>query len=202
MTKTIILDLGNVILTVDFNRCHQALAGVCSHPIADIPRRIRSTGLVERFETGEASPEVFYREVSGVLGMNAGYGEFWDIWSSIFAPEPIIPESMLEGLGRERRLVLLSNTNAMHLATIRAKHPRLLGHFDSLVLSYEVGALKPDPRIYQEAIARAGCRPEECFFTDDMAPFVEGARQQGIDAVQFQSLDQLERELRARDISW
>jgi len=202
MIKAVILDLGNVIVTVDFRRCHDALAGVCAHPVAEIPRRIRSTGLVERFETGAASPDDFYREVSGVLGMNVSYDKFWDIWGSIFAPEPIIPESMLEGLHRGRRLLLLSNTNSMHFSTIQAKHPRLLRHFDSFVLSYEVGALKPEPRVYQEAIARAGCRAEECFFTDDMAPYVEGARQQGIDAVQFQSLEQLEQELRSRDISW
>ncbi len=202
MIKTVILDLGNVIVPVDFRRCHDALAGVCSYPVNEIPKRIRSTGLVERFETGEASPDDFFRKVSTVLNMNVTYAEFWDIWSSIFAPEPIIPENMLEGLCRERRLLLLSNTNVIHFAMIQQKHSPLLRHFHSCVLSYEVGALKPSPRIYQEAIARAGCLPEECFFTDDNAPFVAGAQQQGIDAVQFESLEQLQQDLRDRAISW
>lgn len=201
MIKTVILDLGNVILPVDFRRCHDALAVVCPYPVKEIPQRIRSTGLVERFETGEASPDDFFREVSGILGMHVSYAQFWDIWSSIFAPEPIIPESMLEGLCRQRRLLLLSNTNAIHFAAIQEKYP-MFRHFHSYVLSYQVGALKPSPRIYQEAIARAGCRAQECFFADDMAPYVEGARQQGIDAVQFQSLEQLEQDLHARAVSW
>lgn len=202
MIKTVILDLGNVILAVDFRRCHDALAGVCSYPVNEIPKRIRSTGLVELFETGEASPDDFFREVSGILGMGVSYAQFWEIWSNIFAPEPIIPETMLEGLRRERRMLLLSNTNAMHFATFQQKHSLLLRHFHSCVLSYEIGALKPSPRIYHEAIVRAGCRAEECFFTDDTPAYVEGARQQGIDAVQFQSLEQLQQELRARAISW
>ena len=63
----------------------------------------------------------------------------------------------------------------------------MLRHFDDLVLSYEVKAMKPSPLIYREAIARAQCRPEECFYTDDIAAYVEGARREGIDAVQFES---------------
>ena len=51
-------------------------------------------------------------------------------------------------------------------------------------------------------IARAQCRPEECFYTDDIAEYVEGARKQGIDAVQFLSGEQLQRELTARDVRW
>jgi HAD superfamily hydrolase (TIGR01509 family) len=74
----------------------------------------------------------------------------------------------------------------------------LLQQFHDYVLSYEVGAIKPSPLIYQEAIARAGCLPGECFFTDDALVNVEAARAEGIDAVQFQSLEQLRHELRKR----
>ena len=74
----------------------------------------------------------------------------------------------------------------------------LFRHFDDFVLSYEVGAMKPDALIYLEAIQRAGCRPEECFFTDDIAINVEAARNNGMDAVQFLSVAQIEEELRTR----
>src|SRR5262245_55051206 len=100
MIKTVILDLGNVIVPVDFRRCHSALAGVCAFPPEEIPQMIRSTGLVERFESGDVTPEDFAREVSGVLNMNVDSVRFWEIWSSIFAPEPLIPEHMVEGLAR------------------------------------------------------------------------------------------------------
>jgi len=199
--KTIILDVGNVIVRLNFERCHAALAEVCPYPAADIPRRMGSTGLVQRFESGKVSPEDFVREASGLLGMNVTAEQFWDIWSSIFVPETIIPEDLLESLCRQRQLLILSNTNAPHFALLRERYP-LLRHFDGFILSYEVGALKPSPRIYREAIARAGCRPEECFFTDDVLANVEGARREGIDAVLFESLEQFERELRAREIQW
>ena len=78
----------------------------------------------------------------------------------------------------------------------------LLRHFHAMVLSHEVGAMKPSPAIYEKAVEVAGCRPEECFFvTDDIPEYVEGARQFGIDAVRFESAEQIEAELRKR-ISW
>jgi glucose-1-phosphatase len=140
-------------------------------------------------------------QLSHILDLRATYEQFCEIWSSIFLPDPLIPESMLAGLRARYRMLVLSNTNAIHFAMVRENYP-LLRHFDDLILSFEVKAMKPAPAIYQAAIARAGCRAEECFFTDDIPAYVEGARRQGIDAVQFESREQLERDLAARDIRW
>jgi putative hydrolase of the HAD superfamily len=112
-----------------------------------------------------------------------------------------VPESLLAGIRERYRMLVLSNTNAIHFDMVRQNYP-LLRHFHDLVLSYEVKAMKPSPAIYREAIARAGCRPEECFFTDDIPAYVEGARREGIDAVRFESCAQLERELAARGVRW
>jgi putative hydrolase of the HAD superfamily len=123
------------------------------------------------------------------------------LWGRIFLPETLIPESLFESLRQRHRLLLLSNTNAMHFRMAQERYP-LLRHFDGYVLSYEVGSLKPSPEIYREAIARAGCRPQECFFTDDIPANVEAARKEGMQAVQFQSFDQLQADLRARGVLW
>jgi putative hydrolase of the HAD superfamily len=86
--------------------------------------------------------------------------------------------------------VLLSNTNDLHFRFIRERYP-LLRHFDAFVLSYEVKAAKPDPRIYAAAIEAAGCAPHECFFTDDVEAYVDGARRAGIHAEQFTGYENL-----------
>jgi glucose-1-phosphatase len=70
------------------------------------------------------------------------------------------------------------------------------------ILSFEVHSMKPEPEIFQAAVARAGCRAEECFFTDDLADNVEAAKRQGMDAVQFESPAQLEEEMDRRGIRW
>ena len=108
---------------------------------------------------------------------------------------------MLEGLAARYRLVLLSNTNAIHFEAIRENY-HFLRHLHERILSYEVHAIKPEREIFQAALECCGCRPEECFYTDDIAAYVEAARRLGMDAVQFESLAQLERELQARGICW
>lgn len=200
MYKAIIFDLGKVLIYFDFKRGYQALEGLCPYAAAEIPKRIAATDLVQRFETGLVEPHDFYEQLSRILDLKLDYTEFCRIWSCIFS-ETLIPESMLEGLKRNYKLVLLSNTNVIHFEMVRKSYP-ILRHFDDLVLSYEVKAMKPRPEIYRAAIERAGCRPEECFYTDDIVPYAEAGRRMGLDAVAFESLEQLERELSARGISW
>jgi glucose-1-phosphatase len=195
--KTILFDLGNVIIPFDFKLAYSRMAGFCGCQPEQVPPRIRATGLVSPFEKGEISAEAFVRQLSAALNLNITYREFCNCWTSVFLPETLVPEALLEDLASRYRLMALSNTNPIHFAMVKEAYP-LLRHFDDYVLSYEVGAAKPEAKIYREAIARAHCTPEECFFTDDMAVNIEAALQHGMDAVQFLSAEHLERELRAR----
>jgi len=199
--KAVIFDLGRVLVNFDFKRGYRALEGLCPYGAAEIPKRLSTGDLVERFETGLIEPRDFVTQMSAVLDLTIGYDHFCRIWTSIFT-ETLVPEAMLEGLAARYRLVLLSNTNAIHFDSIRETHANLLRHFHSLVLSYQVKAMKPQPAMFQAAVDRAGCRPEECFYTDDIAAYVKAAMTLGIDAVQFESLGQLQRELMAREIRW
>jgi FMN phosphatase YigB (HAD superfamily) len=198
MYKAIIFDLGRVLVNFDFQRGYRALEGLCPYSAAEIPGRIFTTGLVNRFETGLIDSRDFYAQFSKHLGLSIDYSSFCGIWTSIFT-DALLPESLLESLAARYRLVLLSNTNVIHFEMIRATFPHLR-HFHQLVLSYEIGAMKPQPETYQAAIEAARCRAEECFYTDDIQEYVEGARKMGIDAVQFESREQIERELQARGI--
>jgi glucose-1-phosphatase len=201
MVKTVIFDLGRVLVPFDFSRGYHRLAARCPYKAEEIPERLRGTGLVTRFESGQIAPRDFVAEMSGVLGLESSYEEFCDIWSCVFLPHTLVPDPFVEALHRRYRLVLLSNTNAIHFEMIRGNYP-ILRHFDSFVLSYEVGAMKPSPLIYRQAIREAQCAPGECFFTDDIEAYVEGARAEGIDAVQFQNYLQLEAELKSRGVAW
>lgn len=199
MIKTLMFDLGNVLVPFDFKRCYAALEPLCDFPAEEIPRRVRNTDLVVEFESGRVSPDEFFRRITELLGLRTTYDQFREIWNSVFLPCTLIPEDDIRALRERYRILLLSNTNALHFAMLRETYP-ILAHFDSFVLSHEVGAMKPLPRIYHEALARAGCRPEECFYTDDIADYIEGARREGIDAVQFRGYDNLKVELVKRGI--
>jgi putative hydrolase of the HAD superfamily len=70
------------------------------------------------------------------------------------------------------------------------------------VLSHEVGTLKPEPAVYEHAISHSQSMPGECFFTDDIEAYVEGARRSGIDAEPFRGFDKLQADLRSRGVEW
>lgn len=199
MIRAILFDLGNTIVPFDFQRGYARMEQHCQWPAAEIPKRIAQTGLVPKFETGDVEPEEFVASLCAELGLRLSHQEFCDLWTSIFLPGMLIPESLLASLAERYRLVLVSNTNAIHFGMVRSNYP-LLRHFHELVLSHEVGAAKPSPKIYREAIVRAGCAADECLFIDDIEMCVEGARREGMDAVRFESLSQLERDLRVRGV--
>jgi HAD superfamily hydrolase (TIGR01509 family) len=197
--KTILFDIGNVIIPFDFKQAYAQMAERCGCGVEDVSSRIRATGLVTPFERGEIEPEPFVRELSAALNLNITYSEFCNWWSSIFLKPALVSEALLENLRSRHRLLTLSNTNAIHFAMVMEAYP-LLRHFDGYVLSYQVGAAKPEAKIYREAIAQAQCEPVECFFIDDLAVNVEAARTHGMDAAQFFSEQQLELELRSRGV--
>lgn len=59
------------------------------------------------------------------------------------------------------------------------------GHFDDIVLSFEVGVRKPSQEIFALALQRSGTQPEETVFVDDLAGNCEGARKAGWTAIHF-----------------
>jgi len=199
MIKTVIFDLGGVIVPLDFAAGYKQLEGRCPFTAEEIPERIWATDTVVRFESGKLSPEDFHNELCGVIQLDASFEEFKQLWCAIFPSHALFPHEWIERIRRERRVLLLSNTNAIHFELIQQRYPHL-AHFDHYVLSHEVGAMKPNPAIYDEAIARADCAASECFFTDDVMPYVEGARRAGIDAEQFLGADKLKTDLAVRGI--
>ncbi len=199
MIRCLIFDLGGVIVPLDF-RGYKAMEGICAYPAHEIPGRIRSTDLARRFETGAVDEQTFFQELRDLLSLRIDYPRFCDIWNGILVPGPLLPESLFADLkARGYRLILLSNTNTIHYRAACERYSPLR-YFDDAVLSYEVGSIKPSPEIYAAAVEKAGCAPQECFFTDDLLPNIEAAKAAGMDAVQFTSPAQLFEELAARHV--
>ena len=200
MIKTVIFDLGRVIVPFDFHRGYRAMADKYGVVPEEIPEKLRPTGIVQQYESGQIETPEFVDRVGDILGFSASPEEFADIWSIIFEPRTLVPDSLPETLrANGYQVLLLSNTNDMHFRFIRENYP-ILRHFHDLILSYEVGATKPSPEIYTAAIEKSGCAPGECFFTDDIEEYVEGAKRAGIDAVQFKQYEQLREELLVRGV--
>jgi putative hydrolase of the HAD superfamily len=201
LIKSVIFDIGQVLVPFDWQRGYRALSAHSPYPPEEVRRRIKETGLFAVFELGRIQPEELARRICAILEMEVGFEQFRELWSSIFLPETLVPEEMLSRLQVGCRLLLLSNTDVIHYTWLVGNYP-IFRHFHDRVLSFELGCRKPEPEIYREAIARAGCQAGEIFFTDDRADNVAGAIEAGIDAVEFQSAAQIERELTSRGLSF
>ncbi len=89
----------------------------------------------------------------------------------------------------------LSNWSAETFPRARSKHD-FFDLLDDMVISGEVGHVKPDPEIYQIMLNRIGKPAEQCLFIDDALPNIHQAQRMGFAAIHFRSPEQLESSLR------
>jgi putative hydrolase of the HAD superfamily len=189
---TVIFDLGNVILPFDPYRPGRVLgerAGISAREALVI---IYKNNLERRFEQGLLDGDQFTAGVAAALGIDLEPNGFHDLWCDMFDEDEAVSE-IVRQLKPHHRLVLLSNINPWHWEYVHEKWA-VLSEFDAVVLSYEVGVLKPHPAIYGAALEKAGS-PERAIFIDDMEINAAGAQVLGITGVHFQSASQLREEL-------
>ena len=79
---------------------------------------------------------------------------------------------------------LLSNATDIARRLLADKYG-IIRCFGSITISAEEGVMKPDPRIYRTALARAGAEPAEALFVDDALRNIEGARALGMAALHY-----------------
>ncbi len=197
--SVIVFDLGNVLFPFDFNDVIRDFERVEKGLGVKFAEYYRTNYEVHRkFERGEYSVEDFTEIMLGVLEHKVSKDEFYRIYSGLFkVNEDLV--AVLPVLKKNYRLVVLSNTNAVHRKYGWGNH-EFLGNFEKLILSNEVGAVKPEAKIYKAVEAYTGAPPEEHLYTDDILEYVAAARNLGWDAVQFVGNRELFQEFGKRGI--
>lgn len=118
------------------------------------------------------------------------------LWCDMFEPWPT-SLALVDALRGQCHLGLVSNTNALHFEHLD-RELGLRARFDACSLSHEVGAMKPDPTLFDHALAQAGVPARDAVFIDDIGAFTDAARARGLDAIPFTDAPALERELARR----
>jgi glucose-1-phosphatase len=180
LIDAVVLDLGNVLAFHDNAKLYRELAALFGAPVSGLPK-----DLWDRTMRGELVGDALRVELARLLGRHPSPGDFEQVWSCHFSiNEPMVRH--VERLVGRVRLVLLSNTHDLHVAHLRPRLP-VLERFDALVLSCEVGRLKPEPEIYALALEAAQVPASRAVFFDDVEAYVEGARAVGMHACVFRS---------------
>jgi len=191
--RGVIFDFGNVICSFDVDIFLGTLHEWSGLDVETLRDRIYGSRLHSGYERGEISSEEFHREVVRRIGIDVPVDELADRFSDIFTPLEST-HRLIRALKGKYRLGLLSNTNEWHFLRHIRKVP-VFPLFDSVTLSFEVGALKPEPEIYLDALRKLSLPPEECVFIDDIGIYAEGAAVVGIRGIQYTGPEELVREL-------
>ena len=193
MIRGVIFDFGNVICSFDVEIFLAKLHEWSGLDVETLRDRIYGSRLHSRYERGEISSEEFYREITRRTGVRISAEEFGEGFTDIFTPLEST-HGLIRALKGTYRLGLLSNTNEWHFERYIRKVP-VFPLFDAVTLSFEVGALKPEPGIYLDALRKLSLPPEACVFIDDIGKYAEGAAVLGIRGIRYTGHAELLREL-------
>lgn len=151
---------------------------------------------VRDYESGRISSlKDFYKALKKEKPSVVSEFLFYDLFCKIIGDVFPNTRSLLSKLKDQYPLFLLSNTNETHWAVCRYNH-QLDKYFNGVFLSYEMGAMKPDPMAFQMAIHAIGCNPQNIWYYDDRKENVKEALKQGINAYKSFGGDPLINDLR------
>ncbi len=196
--RTIIFDIGRVLVRVDVARAKAGLAKGLALSPEELWSAIEKDPRWGDWQEGRMSARDWYLNLSSRLGIPLDFEQFKGVWNSTLDPEPILPIQFFETLSKHYRIGLLSNTDPIHVAKLESTYD-FFRFFPEAVRTYScsVGASKPSPVIYQAALKACKSRAQETVYIDDILAYVEAARRLGMSAIQFQSPEQLRADLKA-----
>ena len=181
--KAVIFDLGNVLVNYDVEKAARRFSAASGLTPREIWNRFFLSKFEQAYTRGEISTRKFHRIACKTLGVSMPLATFSHYWNDIFWENPGM-DGLLARIKKRYPLYLISNTNALHFTHIQ-KNFKILRHFKKVFPSHEVGARKPDLKIYRRVLRKIGLRPEETVFIDDMKSFIAGARKTGMHVIRF-----------------
>ena len=186
MIKTIIFDLGGVIITIDHDEAVRRFEALGLKDAAQRLDPYTQGGIFGDLEEGKITAEEFRQELSRLVGRELTYDECRYGWLGYCGD---IPQRNLQALKKLHaegyRLILLSNTNPYMMSFILSEEFDGQGHsldtyLDALYLSYKMKVMKPDEMFFRRVLMSEQTIPSECLFVDDGPRNVAVASQIGI----------------------
>ena len=193
--RAIIFDIGRVLIRVNVARAMTGLADGVSLSPEEVWSALEKDPRWKDWQEGRMSPQDWHLHVSRRLGSKLSFEQFVEVWNRALDPTPIHEEAFLAKLAKRYRLAVLSNTDPLHVAYME----KTFGFFALIparIYSCQVGASKPNPVIYKEALEACKVRAQEAVYVDDIPAYAQAAAQLGIEGIVFQSSEQLESDLR------
>jgi putative hydrolase of the HAD superfamily len=181
---TLIFDFGGVLINLDRNLCIQNFKQLGVQNLEKVLNDYAQSGFFEQLERGQINAEKFREEIRNMTSNPLTDSQIDLAWCSFLQDIPTEKLDLLIELRKKYRILLLSNTNSIHiqysLDRFTYKDRSLCDYFDKCYLSYEMGMAKPDAEIFEALLSDAQLKAGECLLLDDGAKNIEQAHKLGI----------------------
>ncbi len=192
--KAVFFDLGGVIVRTEFQSPRQQLAERLGMEYDDLDKLVFNSDSGLRASIGEITSADHWTAVIKRLKRPAS--ELSVIRDEFFAGD-IVDRTLIEyirSLRGKYKTGLISNAwSDLRDFVVREKFDDA---FDKMIISAEVGAVKPDPKIFQIALDAFGVKPKEAVFVDDVYDNIEGSEKIGMKGIHFQDAESTLKQLK------
>lgn len=183
-TKLIIFDLGNVLVDINMHKTINAFKDL---GISGIEKNVTQShsigGFFTQFEQGLISPEEFCSSIRTLANIKASDIEIRRAWNAMIGDFPSERIKLIEKLRKDYIVVILSNTNQIHLEYfdgLAQGYESLDNLFHHTWYSHQMHMSKPSCDIYKKVLEYHDVKPDETIFFDDSQLNIEAASKIGI----------------------
>ena len=196
--RAVFFDLGGVIVRTEYQAPRQHLAEKFGMDYEDIEKVVFGGGPIgsaAQATLGEITEKAHWLNVMKILKQPAA--EYERIRDEFFAGD-IIDRGILDflrSLKPKYKVGLISNAwSGLRSYVVREKFDDVFQH---MIISAEVGVVKPDPKIYQLALEQLQVKAEEAVFVDDVLENIEACQKVGMQGIQFKDPESAIKQLKA-----
>lgn len=196
MIKAITFDLDGVYFTEDsFSRFKSSL------PVSDITKLdfLSKSESMMSFKRGDLTEDQFWDLARQEIGIDLSNQQIFELIYQAYEVNQDVVDYVKKVRSQGIKTCICTNNFPTRINAVNKKF-NFLSDFDVQVFSYEVGAVKPDPKIFQTLIEKSGVLPEEIFYADDKEANVTAAKSLGINAIVYTTFEDFVQKLQSFSI--
>lgn len=188
--ENIIFDLGGVIINLDMDHAFDKFSQLFgrdmrSHMIEDI----HNHGFFQQYEVGAIGDEEFRKSLRMLAKSDLEDKHLDEAWNSMLGDIPQQRIEWIEEMAAHYNVVILSNTNALHIVKFNeifgeaTKYSLPEDLFNKVYYSHVINDRKPNRSCFQYVLDDFGMDPSKTVFYDDNTENINVATQMGINTV-------------------
>jgi epoxide hydrolase-like predicted phosphatase len=181
-SPAIVFDLGKVLVDFDYSIAARKVAARSTKSLLDLAFLLSSSSLIIQYECGLVTRREFFEQIRDAVGFQGGMEEFGGYFADIFAEIPQMIALHTELRRHGFKTYIFSNTNDLAIEHIERNFP-FFKNFDGYIYSCEVGAMKPDAKIYAAMEKMCGRSGADIIYLDDRSENVQAGAARGWRAI-------------------